>query len=60
MTKNPRFDIIHIIGPYFCISKHLLTCYIQFLYLFLDACVHMEMYFETMRFVSILLDFRKE
>ena len=48
-----------MIGPYCCISKHLYTCYIQFLYLFVDPCVHMEMYFEAMRFVSILLDFSK-
>ena len=27
---------------------------------FLDPCVHMEMYFEAMRFVSILLDFSKK
>ena len=33
--------------------------YIQFLYLFLDHCVRMEMYFEAMRFVSIFLDFSK-
>ena len=59
ITKNPGFDIIHIIGPYICISKHLYTCYVQFLYLLLDPCVHMEMYFEAMRFVSILLDFSK-
>ena len=59
ITKNPWFDNIHIIGPYFCISKLLCTCYIQFLYLLLDPCVRMEMYFEAMRFVSILLDFSK-
>ena len=29
------------------------------LYLFLDPCVRMEMYFEAMSFVSILLDFSK-
>ena len=32
---------------------------IQLLYLFLDPCVRMEIYFEAMRFVSILLDFSK-
>jgi hypothetical protein len=37
----------------------LYTCYIQFMYLFLDPCVCMEMYFEAIRFVSILLDFSK-
>ena len=59
ITKNPWLDIIHIIGPYFCISKRLYICYMQFLYLFLGPCVHMEMYFEAIKSVSILLDFRK-
>jgi hypothetical protein len=59
ITKNPYFDIIHIIGPEFCISQHLYTCYIQFIDLFLDPCVCMEMYFEAMRFVSILHDLAK-
>ena len=53
------FDIIHIIGPHFCISKHLYTYYIHLLYLFFDPCVHMQVYFEAMRFVSILLDFSR-
>ena len=45
----------------YAISKKqlLYTCYIQFPYLFLDPCICMEMYFEAMRFVSILLDFSK-
>jgi hypothetical protein len=59
ITKNLWFDIVHIIGPYFCISQHLYTCCIQFMYLFLDPYVCMEIYFEAMRFVSILLDFSK-
>ena len=29
------------------------------MYLFLNPCVRMEMYFEVMRFVSMLLDFSK-
>ena len=31
----------------------------QILYLFLDPCVHMEVYFEAIRFVSMLLDLAK-
>ena len=27
--------------------------------MFFDPCIHMEVYFEAMRFVSILLDFSK-
>ena len=60
ITENPLFDIIHVIGPYFCIFKHLYTCHIQFMYLFLDLCICMVMYFDAMRFVSILLDSSKK
>jgi hypothetical protein len=31
----------------------------KFFVFFLDPCVRMEMYFEAMQFVSILLDFSK-
>ena len=41
---------------HFQTSVHMLYTIFVFV---LDPCVHMEMYFEAMRFVSILLDFSK-
>ena len=49
ITKIPWFYIIHIVGPYFCISKDLYTCYKHFfIFVFGPLCTYENVFWSNL------------